>query len=161
MHRRDILDSVLFRVAALSSSTVLGFSGHRYLTEAQLDVVNEIVDAVNPSLRVVTGGCVGVDAAVAARAFRRGIHVSTIVPSIRDLVDPEWRSHCDEAHEMPMGTTYRDRNVQIVKQSTRLVGLPAHSENSRKSTRSGTWQTIRLGMGEGRDPIVVILDLWE
>lgn len=125
----------------------VGFSGSRTLTPwQQLAIRAELIalaDRPNPP-SIVTGGCVGVDAYVAHVAHNQGLHVHTIVPANRRLVDPSWREHCSSYEEMPLGTTYRDRNVRLVLRSSRLVALPSFDASSVHSHHSGTWMTIRL-----------------
>ena len=46
--------------------------------------------------------------------------------------------------EMPPGSTYEDRNAELVRWGTVTYGLPAYPEDDPRSARSGTWQAIRM-----------------
>ena len=50
---------------------------------------------------------------------------------------------------MPWGTTYADRNYQLVHRGTMLFGFPAYPEKDPRSARSGSWQTIRMARRAG------------
>jgi hypothetical protein len=109
----------------------------------------------------VTGGCVGVDEAIATMLCR--IHPESaqriMVPHNRDLVDQYWltaigkRSNVEVIY-MPAGSTYRDRNLAILGDFTihgyfrhipdLLIGFPPFPEKDPRMARSGTWQTIHL-----------------
>jgi hypothetical protein len=51
--------------------------------------------------------------------------------------------------EMPAGSTYRDRNAELVRWGTVTYGLPAYPEEDPRSRRSGTWQAIRMARKAG------------
>jgi len=112
-------------------------------------VIREAVQSLPEGTRVVTGACIGVDAEVAYLAYGT-YHVHTVVPADRSRVDPQWRDYCDTFEEMPVGTTYRDRNQRIVDLSTRLIGIAQAPEDDIHSRRSGTWQTIRMARRAGK-----------
>lgn len=132
----------------------VGFTGtRRVLSYHERARVSDIVWALPMTTRVVTGACLGVDAWVARVAHSRGMHVHTIVPADRSRVDPEWRLYCTTFKEMPAGSTFRDRNVEIVGELTgddRLIAVADHDEHEPESRRSGTWQTFRLAQKAGR-----------
>lgn len=140
----------------------VAFTGtRRFLTGDERIRVAEIIRALPKGTRIVTGGCVGLDAFVAYYAHACGYHVHTIVPADRSRVDPGWRQNCTTFKEMPKGTTYRDRNVEIVSELTEeddtLYGVPDHDEHEAESWRSGTWQTIRLARKAGKPVDVHVL----
>jgi hypothetical protein len=95
----------------------------------------------------VTGACVGGDAFIGRTLhdmFPAKRHV-VIVPANRSRVAVWWHdAPTVQVIEMPPGTSFRDRNVQIVDRSALLVGIPARHEFAVESRRSGSWQTIRL-----------------
>ncbi len=138
-------------------SESIGFTGTRSVSMVELPRIRQIVEALPEDTYVVTGACVGVDAAIARVARQRGLHVHTIVPADRSRVDPLWRDYCITSEEMPSGTTYRDRNARIVELSSRLIGIPSHAEHDPESRRSGSWQTIRMARKAGKDADVHVL----
>jgi predicted Rossmann fold nucleotide-binding protein DprA/Smf involved in DNA uptake len=135
----------------------VGFTGTRSVGMADLPRIRQIVEALPDGTMVVTGACIGVDAAVARVANRRDLIVHTIVPADRSRVDPKWLCHVDTFEELPDGTTYRDRNARIVALSDRLIAIPDHAEHDPESRRSGTWQTIRLARRAGKPVEIHVL----
>lgn len=125
--------------------TGVGWTGTRRLTDDMRRFIDTAIDKLHGAVWVITGGCVGVDAYVAEVAFRRGLHVHTILPADRSRVDPQWRDHCTTYEEMSRGTTYRDRNERIVALTTTdMFAVPEASEDDPISRRSGTWMTVRI-----------------
>jgi hypothetical protein len=112
-------------------------------------VVREALAALPRASRYVTGACTGGDAFLGRwlLATHPGAEHVVVVPANRSQVDPWWLE-CPGAPvtliEMPPGTTYRDRNVELVRRGGRLLGFPAWPEDDPRSARSGTWQAIRL-----------------
>ena len=99
----------------------------------------------------VSGGCVGWDAlfgeAMAASYANARRHV-IVVPANRTQLDPWWNKYLDDIDfefvEMEPGTTYKQRNKMIVNLSEQIYYCADWPEEHGKSTRSGTWQTVRL-----------------
>jgi predicted Rossmann-fold nucleotide-binding protein len=131
--------------------TVIGISGTRSLNDDRAAAVTAVIETLPKDATVVTGGCVGVDAHVARVAYGLGLHVVTILPADRKAVDPDWRRFCHEYEEMLPGSTYRDRNRRIVQRSDQLLAFPLYPEKDARSTRSGTWQTVRIARNMGRE----------
>lgn len=127
----------------------VGFTGSRQMTPGMRAYIEETIEALPGDTIVVTGGCIGVDAYAASVAYRSGLEVYTILPANRELVHPLWRSVCTSYYEMPKGTTYRDRNREIVKASDRLYVVPIYPEDHPSSRRSGTWMTARIARQRG------------
>jgi hypothetical protein len=50
---------------------------------------------------------------------------------------------------MPLGTTYADRNYQLVQRAAMVFGFPAYLEDDPRSKRSGTWQALRMSRRAG------------
>jgi hypothetical protein len=103
----------------------------------------------------VTGACKGVDA-VAGRTLvseRPDAQHVVVVPANRSAVVQWWPSvevvRGIEVLEMPEDTDYKDRNEVLVELSDHLVAFVEHPEDDPRSTRSGTWQTVRLARAAG------------
>lgn len=125
----------------------VGFTGTRRVRPGDEAVLARIVGALG-AVRVVTGGCVGVDAVVAALAHQRGLHVHTVLPANRAQVDPRWREHCRTYEKMPDGTDYRGRNERLVRLSDRLVAVLDRPYG--RNVRSGTEMTINIARRSGK-----------
>jgi len=74
-----------------------------------------------------------------------------IVPAQRGQVDGDVLQRFDALESprhvieyMPVGTTYRQRNEQILKHSDLLVAAAEAPEFDARSRRSGTWMTVRI-----------------
>lgn len=123
----------------------VGFTGTQNLSTKDYETVRSIVLSLPSDIRVVVGGCIGVDDYVAYVAFNSGYHVHAIIPFNRSKVAPDWRDYCTTYEEMPEGTDYRDRNTRIVEEVTdRLIAIAGYPENDPQSRRSGTWMTVRI-----------------
>ncbi len=137
-----------------------GFSGSRVVNNEQMAVIKRTLAELPPGDEYTTGACVGVDDLVGRWCWRHhssALH-RVIVPANRSRVASWWLDQMvvdplDEedivVEEMPAGTTYKDRNQRIVDCSDILLAFPAYAENDPKSSRSGTWQTIRMARRAG------------
>jgi hypothetical protein len=103
----------------------------------------------------VTGGCVGFDAVVGATLARwpqtRDARHTVILPANRSQVDA-WYEDPEVADrvtviEMPEGTSYRDRDLELVKRGDELCYVADYPEHHGSQRRSGTWLTVRLARG--------------
>jgi len=122
-------------------------------------ILNVLITGVPLADRYVTGGCIGGDAFIGRwLALNRpdAQHV-VIVPADRSRVDPWWLEFDRAGHDarvelilMPPGTTYADRNAQLVMRGTMLYGFPAYPEDDPRSLRSGSWQTLRMARLAGK-----------
>jgi hypothetical protein len=143
-------------VAAVAFTAGRETGGH---AGAQL-IFTTVDRIVPPAETYVTGGARGGDALIGhylAITRPRAQHV-IVLPADRSQVDPWWEPflHVPPAPgqvirpesiviiEMPPGTTYADRNAELVKRGSVLHGFPAYTEDDRRSRRSGSWQTIRM-----------------
>ena len=135
----------------------VGFTGSRVVPPGTHPLIRDLVAELPPDTWVITGGCIGVDAIVARYAYRRRLNVHTVLPADRSRVDPQWMVWCTSHTEMGEGTTYRDRDEALVRRSDRLIALPLHTEEDRRSVRSGTWMTIRIALGVGKDVEIYLL----
>jgi hypothetical protein len=151
------LDGDKYVYASPTGGHVLGGSGSRALQEPLHNQVKawlrEKHDEIRPT-GVVTGGCIGFDHIMGQylAAIDPDISHTVIVPADRSRVHEWWLDpyfSFVEVVEMPLGTTYRDRNIEIVRRSDWLLGQPERPEGDTKSVRSGTWQTIRFARRKG------------
>src|SRR5262245_34498427 len=116
------------------------------------------VELLPPLAVMVTGAAVGLDALMARACKHRGLLVHTVVPADRSRVDPDWREFCDSCEELPVGTTYRDRNQRLVDLVTAsLLAFPQYPEADGRSRRSGTWQCVRMARRAGVPVLLYIL----
>lgn len=129
----------------------VGFTSARELDDQGAEVVlNVLMTAVPHADRYVTGGAIGGDAFIGKwLALNRPEAWNTvIVPADKSRVDPWWltvpSSVLLDVIPMPAGTTYKDRNAEIVRHSVMMFGFPAYPEDDPRSLRSGSWQTIRM-----------------
>lgn len=135
----------------------VGISGSRATRGGERELVEAAFSVFTPSDTIITGAAVGIDAIAARVACDRGLYVVTIVPDQRHQVDEDWSDWCHEWIEMPVGSTFRDRNARIVKECDLLVAFPNYGEFHPASTRSGTWQTIRLCRHAGKETKVIVV----
>lgn len=138
----------LVRRSAETGAERVAFSGPRHLLPGREEQIAAVLDDLPAGTLVLTGGCVGVDAAVARLALARGLAIYTILPPNLSQVDPEWRAHCSAYEQLPTGDRsagaegYRLRNTRMVSLSTRLVALPDRPYV--RGLRSGTWMTVHI-----------------
>lgn len=135
------------------------------LSERQREFVRRRILALPAGTTVNTGGCLGVDAFVARVAFSSGyLRVHTIMPGDRRQSDPLWREFCHSFEEMPSYTTFKQRDVAVVEAGDNLLAFPMYREwvhktrtGDPRSTRSGTWMTVRLARQDGKPVEVFVL----
>lgn len=139
--------------------STLGFSGTRHLTDGDVKSLTEYLMSqdmttyLNQFDRFVTGACIGWDAFVGGFLYHRfpdKKHI-VVVPADRSRVDYWYQKFGSlvDVYEMAPGTKYYDRNRMIVFTSDQLFYCAAAPESASESTRSGTWQTVRLARARG------------
>lgn len=134
---------------------VVGWTGSRDLTDAMRAAIDTYLDYLatryraTRDVKVVHGGCLGVDEYVSKSASARGIPQVTIFPSNMSQAATACRYRSQEVVQMPEGSTYRQRNEAIVKLATTLVAVPRFAEDHPRMRRSGTWMTIRIARRRG------------
>ena len=133
----------------------VSFTAARDLDDAGRGVAVNVLVQVPCAERYVTGACTGGDAFTGRwlyDAWPDAEHV-IVIPADRSRVD-EWWLEVDGTNvtviPMPQGTTYADRNAELVRRGTAVYGLPAYPEDDPRSRRSGTWQTIRMSRRAGK-----------
>jgi len=143
---------------------VLGFTGTRNVVKGEswrmLHVRHEYFVDFD---RFVTGACRGWDAYAGEwllRMFPSKQH-EVVVPFNRSQVNYWWEQDEIKAliesarheypetfrfmvYEMHKDSSYKDRNQEIVDTSTDLFYCADYPEQHGQSTRSGTWQTVRI-----------------
>ena len=132
----------------------VGFTASRELGQSRDVVVTVLTTGVPRAGLYITGGAVGGDALIGRWLWvcRPEAQHCVIVPADRSRVEPWWNG-CKgavEVIEMPPGSTYADRNAEIVARSVMLFGFPAYPEDHSRSVRSGSWQTIRMARRAGK-----------
>jgi hypothetical protein len=127
------------------SKPVLGFTGTRTINDDDKETIAKFLRT--PSFEIdrfqtfVTGACIGVDAYV-------GELMSRWFPLARHVV----------IINMPPESSYRDRNLNIVRLSNKLIGFPRYAEHDPRSRRSGTWMTVRIARRLGVTYKTSVLD---
>lgn len=132
----------------------IGFSGARSLSKTARRAVAASLYGLDADT-YITGAAVGVDSFVGRALitlFPAAAH-RVIVPANRSQADLWW-PFCDlpprfDLTFMPAGSSYQQRNAEIVKASTELIAYPLLPEHDQRSWRSGTWQTVRLARKAG------------
>jgi hypothetical protein len=132
----------------------ISFTAARDLDEHGKGVILNVLCQIPVADRYVTGACVGGDAFIGRWLLenRPGAEHVVIVPGDRSRVDPWWQAAEGTAELiwMPRNGTYRDRNAELVRLATFVVGSPAYPEDDPRSARSGSWQTIRMARRAGK-----------
>jgi hypothetical protein len=135
----------------------LGFSGSRSITDTDVSFIGSTLKLLDMDMFLV-GGCIGADSVAGwfvGTVMNRDVHV--FLPADRSRVDPDYLKYADTVHELPPGSSYKDRNAAIVRQSQQLVAFPSWPEIHGKSKRSGTWQTIRMAVNKGLPVTIHVL----
>lgn len=140
----------------MTAVRTISFTASRDMDQAARDgVVTSVLTVHVPHVeRYVTGGCIGGDAFIGRYLYAcrpEAEHV-VVVPADRSRVDSWWldaRGPAVTLIEMPAGTSYADRNAQLVAEGNAVYGFPAYPEFDRRSLRSGTWMTIRMARKVG------------
>ncbi len=135
--------------------TAIAFTASRDGFAPPPDLVPSLLFQLLEPDQCITGGCQGGDAWLGrwlSYHWLMAEHV-IVVPADRSRVDPWWetvRARRITLVEMPPGTSYRDRNAELVRRGDQVLGFPAYPEDNPRSVRSGTWQTLRLGRKTGK-----------
>jgi hypothetical protein len=116
-------------------------------------LIREHLAQYDPAFTVVIQGCcIGVDTIVAMIARDMGFEVGGIVPANTYKVDQRALQACHWLHHMNPGTSFMQRNDEIILRADKLAAFP---KTATEQLRSGTWATIRRGWKK-RIPVYII-----
>lgn len=149
-------------MAETGKLAAVSFTAARNFGNSSCEAAVSVLVQVPLAVRYVTGGCTGGDAFIGRWLAARcpaAEHV-IIVPADRSQVDQWWddpvlvhqagkAGGSITVHQMPDGTSYEDRNAELVARGTAVFGFPAYPEDDPRSKRSGTWQAIRMARRAG------------
>lgn len=132
----------------------VSFTASRDLDTAGEEVILNVLTVGIPLCRrYITGGCVGGDAFIGRWLVRNrpeAEHI-VVVPWDKGRVSPWYLTEpAVQVIAMPAGTTYKDRNAELVRRGSAVCGFPAYEEEDPRSQRSGTWQTLRMAEAAGK-----------
>ena len=133
----------------------ISFTASRDLDHGGEEVILNVLTVGIPLCRrYITGGAIGGDAFTGrwlARNRPEAEHI-VVVPYDKSRADPWWLTVDGNITVIPMpaGTTYRDRNAELVRRGDATCALPAYPEDHPASARSGTWQTARMARRLGK-----------
>jgi len=129
---------------------IIGFTASRiprlYTLDGYVEEVNRVVKRLKAD-GFVTGACVGGDEfiALAIRRFHRRTPHTVVVPWLQRYVSGRAIEAATEVVRMPPQSSYRQRNVQIVDRSTRMVAFWTE-----RKAHSGTYMTINIARRAGK-----------
>jgi hypothetical protein len=131
----------------------IAFTGPQYLHIFEERLVLSTLDTI-PSpkaVKIITGGCVGLDEFVAMTMHARGYDVHTVLPADLSRVDREWHKHCHSHEQTRAGRTpsetYRIRNTRMVGICDQLI---AFLRNGSTTARSGEVMTYNIARKAGK-----------
>jgi len=104
--------------------------------------------------KLITGGCVGVDAIAMKYAHLHNIHVTTLIPINHQFTALEAvRLYSDDTIETGVGYWARDKLE--VDRVDKVIALPLFSR-AKSSRYSGTWHTWDLASKQGKASVLVV-----
>jgi hypothetical protein len=131
----------------------IAFTGPQFLHIFEERLVLATLDTI-PSpkaVKIITGGCIGLDAFVASTMHARGYDVHTILPANLTKVDRNWQVYCTTHEQTPEGRTssetYRLRNTRMVGRCDQLI---AFIRNGNLHARSGEVMTYNIARKAGK-----------
>lgn len=133
----------------------VSFTASRDLDTAGEEIIlNVLTTGIPLCRRYITGGAVGGDAFIGRWLVRNHPEAEHIViaPWDKSRVSPWYLTEPDvQVIPMPAGTTYKDRNAELVRRGDAVCGFPAYTEDEdRARGGSGSWQTLRLARAAGK-----------
>jgi hypothetical protein len=138
----------------VSDPLAVSFTASRDLDARGQEVIAGVLTVRLPRVACyITGGAAGGDAFIGRWLATNlpGAHHVVVVPADKSQVDPWWLTAGVDVEVIPMpaGTTFKDRNAELVRRGTAVFGFPACPEDDPRSLRSGTWQTVRMARKAG------------
>ena len=129
----------------------VGVTGSRTVPGRSWETIEREIWLCEPFYQtLIWGGCIGVDVVCAEYAEMFSLKRHAVLPPNRHLVAVDWPDWATSHEEIPNGPDgYKRRNQRIVDLSDRLIAFPLYPEDHPQSQRSGTWQTIRMGLRKG------------
>ena len=143
----------------MTGTLAISFTASRDLDKGGQEVILNVLHTGIPlAAQYITGGARGGDAFIGRWLFGHRPEAEHIVvlPADRSQIDPWWEAVPVGTGvdlyviEMRPGTTYRDRNAELVRLGTAVCAFPACEEDDPCSRRSGTWQTARMARKAGK-----------
>ena len=137
----------------MTDPLTLSFTAARNLGWMGQEVIVNVLTVLPSAERYVTGAAEGGDAFTGAWLYwnRRDAEHVVVLPADRSRVAWWWLDlEAVTVVEMPTGSTYADRNLELVTRGTAVCGFPSYPEDDPRSRRSGTWQTIRMSRRAGK-----------
>lgn len=127
----------------------IALSGARKMSGAHGAMVGkilaELVEFYSPCVFVL-GGAEGFDAYAALSLISHyaydKVHVHVVLPADHTQVDKLWRAHCHTHEQMPVGTSYQQRNVRMSDISEWSYAFPWHTKQQMGHYLGGTWRFI-------------------
>ena len=120
---------------------IVSFTGSQVLLEQDKKLILAVIQALDKQTTFVTGGCIGADYLIAqmiCELFPANKHI-IVLPSNRNKVPADIYEYSNDIIEMPINSTYRDRNMAMVNNSDRLIAFWTG-----KKMGSGTFMTMNI-----------------
>lgn len=131
---------------------IVGFTGTREgMTKPQLATVCSLLGVVGVD-EGHHGDCVGGDAQF------HGLCMGRVPVVIHPPANARLRAWCKGAFRVEQAKPFLERNKDIVRESTVLIGAPKEMHEPNTIVGSGTWSTIRYGWSRAIPVYVVLPD---
>lgn len=132
---------------------VLGFTATRAgVTPLQKSAIRELVNQIKP-IEAHHGDCVGGDAWFHKMCYSLKIPIVIHPPENNKL-----RAWCRGAARIERAKPFLERNKDIVRASTVMIGAPKEMHEPPPQQGQGTWSTIRFSRTRDKSMIVVMPD---
>lgn len=129
----------------------VGFTGtQKGMTDAQIEVVELLMENMPAVLYAHHGDCIGADAQFDSIAQKKGFDIIQHPP--RNASKRAW---CEDWSVMSDEEDYMIRNQAIVDSCERMIATPGGFD---EELRSGTWATIRRARKANRDLTIIYPD---
>jgi hypothetical protein len=135
----------------------IGFTGTRKgMSDVQKLFVGLLLDRIsdiNPHTQLWGhhGDCIGADDLFDTLAIQAGFSIHLHPPT-----ETKWRAwRTGTAEIVDEELPYRKRNQAIVDAASLLIATPHRAEDDSRSTRSGTWMTIRMARRADKPHVII------